>query len=189
MTDTPDGITGKVPDFPETRLALRAWIYNRAGPSVRSLNAPMGKASWMAAAMADPVGDWPHRQPLQATCKTEHDEGVPDPRHSCGIYATADLDVIGGYLSADAPVLGIVELGGRVIPAQQGYRAQYARVAAILLVDPVLTLPHGTLRKLAVAYRVPALVPHSVDPEDYRDLIVGTPLADEVDRYLREQGL
>ena len=83
---------------------------------------------------------------------------------------------------------GVVELGGRVIPATQGYRAAYARVAVILLIDEVLTEPHSVLRKLAAAYSIPAVVPHSADPEDYRE-IAGTPsLAAETEEWLRGIG-
>ena len=103
--------------------------------------------------------------------ENDHDDGVPDSSCSCGLYATTDLDVVNDYLSPDVPVLGIVELGGRTIEATQGYRAQAARVAAILLIDEVFTLPHGTLKKLAESYRVPAFVPHSTEPEDYRSAI------------------
>ena len=93
--------------------------------------------------------------------------------------------MISHYLQRDAPVLGVVELGGRVIPAEQGYRAAYARVAVILLVDQALTADHGTLRKLAAAYRVPALIPHSLDAQDYRPLLSSPSLADETEQYLR----
>jgi len=79
--------------------------------------------------------------------------------------------VVNDYLSPEAPVLGVVELGGRIIPATQGYRAQAARVAAVLLVDEMFTLPHGALRKVAERYQVPALVPHSTEPNDYRSEI------------------
>ena len=100
-----------------------------------------------------------------------HNDGIPDPGCSCGIYATTELEVVNVYLCREAPVLGIVELGGRTIEAAEGYRAQAARVAAILLIDEMFTLPHGTLKKLAESYRVPAFVPHSTEPEDYRAAI------------------
>jgi hypothetical protein len=199
-----NGGTGKVPDYPQTRLALRAWGLDRAALAVRSLNAPAAgrKASWIAKAMASPEGNWPHGAPLAAACplpprRKKKDDGeeprphgpVPAADCSCGIYATTDLDVINGYLSRTAPVLGIVELGGRLIPASQGYRAAYARVAVILLVDDALTEPHGLLRDLAAAYRVPAVVPHSERVEDYR-LLAGTGLDvatdDEIGRLFRE---
>ena len=184
------GDTGKVPDFPQTRLALRVWQFDRERLVLRSLNAPGKRAPWVGRAMASPGGDWPCRQVLSASCraKDKHDDPVPGRECSCGIYATTDLDVISGYLNRNSPVLGVVEMGGRVIPATQGYRAAFARVAAILLVDEALTEPHAVLQKLAAAYRVPAVVPHSADPEDYRDL-TGTPsLAAEAEDYLRRMG-
>ena len=82
----------------------------------------------------------------------------------------------------------MVELGGRVIPATQGYRAAYARVAVVLLVDEALTEPWPVLRELADAYRVPAVIPHSVDPEDYRELAGMPTLAAEAEAWLRQIG-
>ena len=199
-------ITGKVPapDYPQTRLALRAWQIDRAALSVRSLNAPSAgrKASWLAKAMAAPIGNWPHGAPLAATCsqppvrkrKKDEDDGEPDhgrvpsPHCSCGIYATTDLEVIAGYLSRTAPVLGVVELGGRIIPASQGYRAAYARVAVILLLDEALTEPWPLLRELADAYRVPAVVPHDADPESYRELAGLPTVGGEAEAWLRQIG-
>ena len=189
------GNTGKAPDFPQTRLALRSWRLDRAAMMVRSLNAPAGsKPSWIAKAMASPAGNWPYAKPLEASCtyaarkpKDGEEEHGPVPAKdcTCGVYATTDLEVINSYLSGGAPILGVVELGGRVIPATQGYRAQYARVAAILLIDEALTEPHHLLRELAEAYRVPALVPHSTDPENYRE-IAGLPsVGAEAEAYLR----
>jgi hypothetical protein len=80
----------------------------------------------------------------------------------------------------------VVELGGRVIPASQGYRAQYARLAVVLLVDEALTEPHAALRKLAAAYRVPAVVPHSAVAEDYRELAGLPTIATEAEEFLRQ---
>ena len=97
--------------------------------------------------------------------------------------------MISHYLQRDAPVLGVVELGGRVIPAEQGYRAAIARVAAIFLLDPALTIDAGTLRRLAEAYRVPALVPHSIDADDYRpEIAVTSTVAGEAEEWLRREG-
>jgi hypothetical protein len=175
-----------------TRLALRVWRFDRARLMLHSLNAPPRKAPWVARAMASPGGDWPYREVLSASCprsgKDAHDDPCPGRECSCGIYATTDLDVVSGYLSPGAPVLGVVEMGGRVIPATNGYRAAFARVAVILLIDEALTEPHAVLRKLAAAYKVPAVVPHSADPEAYREL-AGTPsLAAEAEEYLRHLG-
>ena len=185
----------KAPDFPQTRLAFRSWQLDRAAMAVRSLNAPVGsKPSWIAKAMASPAGNWPYGKPLEATCVLsarkpkdgEEPHGpVPATDCTCGVYATTDLEVINGYLGHYAPILGVVELGGRVIPADQGYRAQYARVAAILLIDEALTEPHHLLRELAEAYRVRAVVPHSADPEDYREVAGMPTVGAEAEAYLR----
>lgn len=181
MTD--DGETGKAE---LTRLALRCWQVDRGSMSLRSVVMSGGKQSWISKQMAKPEGNWPHDRPLEATCtapppRPKEGEKEPKPHGlvpakdcSCGVYATTSLDVINQYLGRDSlhgPVLGVVELGGRLIRATQGYRARYARVAAILLVDEAITEPHGFLRDLAAAYQVPALVPHSVSAEDYRSLI------------------
>ncbi len=192
--DTPDGITGKarIPDYPQTVLALRCWRIDRTRLTLRSLNAPPGRATWVASALASPEGGWPHDRPLIATCGrgSQHDEDDPIPAKACrcGVYGARDLDVISHYLQRDAPVLGVVELGGRVIPAEQGYRAAIARVAAIFLLDPALTIDGGTLLRLADAYHVPALVPHSVDAEDYRrEIAVTSMVASEAEDWLRRE--
>ena len=41
---------------------------------------------------------------------------MPAEDCTCGIYATADLTVVDQYPTAEAPVLGVVSLHGRVIP-------------------------------------------------------------------------
>jgi hypothetical protein len=128
---------------------------------------------------------------LTATCGRKDQEGhgeIPSPGCSCGIYAATDLDVINSYLSTAAPVLGLAEMGGRVVPGSQGYRAKAARVAAILLIDEALTLPHASLRRLAKVYRVPALVPHSADPEDYRQHVTKSSLIGEIEEWLQQGG-
>jgi hypothetical protein len=205
--------TRKAPDYPRTRLAFRAWRVHQPTRTLLSLNAPRAaKPSWIATALADPTGGWPQvggpqgrPAALIATCAHLHDDDeehgekckgcagrhgpVPGKTCSCGVYATTDLEVINSYLDASAPVLGVVELGGRIIPATQGYRAEAARIAAILLIDRHLTLPHSLLEEIAAAYQIPALVPHSARPEDYRDrLQPGRSLADEAQDYLRGLG-
>jgi hypothetical protein len=187
-----NGITGKAPDYPTTRLALRTWQVDKDALLLRSVTALAGRKSWMAKAMSSPEGAWPQSRPLTARCgkggKGGHDDPVPGADCSCGIYATTDLDIINGHLSKRNPVAGIVELGGRVIPATQGYRAQMARVAVILLLDEALTEPWPFLRKLAAAYKVPAVIPHSDDPEQYRELACTPSLAIEAEEYLRGLG-
>ena len=182
----------KAPDFGQAVLAFRVWQFDKAGMTVRSLNAPRKQSSWMAKAMAAPAGAWPYARPVAARCgrtgDDAHADPVPGTECTCGIYATTDLDVVSSYLSKAAPVVGVVEMGGRVIPATQGYRAAYARLAVVLLLDEALTEPHPVLRRLAAAYKVPAVADFSADPEDYREL-AGTPsLALEAEEYLRTHG-
>ena len=50
----------------------------------------------------------------------------PGDRLTCGIYCTTDLDVINGYLSRGAPILGVVELAAGSSPPRRdtGLRAR-----------------------------------------------------------------
>lgn len=193
-------------------LAFRVWQLSRAHLSLRSFNAapPKPPAWWIVDAFDTPAGGWPTDHPLTAECKLgqeherhepddcevpgcDHQGGIPAPGCSCGLYATRSMTVISDYLrAAREPVLGLVELGGRTImgePGHEGYaRAQHARVAAILLIDRSLTVDGETLRRLADAYHVPALRPHSTDADDYRDRItVTSALADQAEEWLRRQ--
>jgi hypothetical protein len=210
----PDGLV--IPDEVETRLAFRTWRLSENG-LLLSINAPSltGKAggngqpvrkiSWIHRQLADPEGQngWPIGDPLVAHCGTGRD--ISDPDHgpipaktcTCGVYATTSISVINQYLGTEVingtiairgPVLGVVELGGRIIPATQGYRARGARIAAILLIDTAFTLPHAQLKQIAERYQVPALIPHSLNPEDYRDSLAAeeAPIADQVEDYLKQ---
>lgn len=213
----PDGIT--VPDVPQTALAFRTWRLSEGG-RLLSINAPSltGKAggtatrqrkvAWIHRAMADEGQDgWPIGGPLVAHCGVSGSAAEANPDHgkipakqcSCGIYATTSMKVVNQYLGNEnvqgvyvrGPVLGIVEMGGRVIPATQGFRAAYARIAGILLIDSAFSLAGPQLRAIAETYRVPLITPHSLDPEDYRADIAQLPpvsdpsaVADEVDAWL-----
>jgi hypothetical protein len=197
------------PDEAPSALALRVWDLARQHLVLRSFNARPAQTPpwWIDTAFSEPTGGWPKDRPLVAECKAkgehtphlpecrddceEHDGGIPAPGCRCGIYCTRSLGVVSDYLrAANEPVLGLVEMGGRFIlaePGSDGYaRGQYARVVAILLIDKSLTIDHPTLRNLAAAYRVPALVPHSTDPDDFRDRItVTSTIADEAEAWLR----
>jgi len=166
-----DEVTRKVPDYVETRLAFRLWRLDPARLLLLSVNAGqmMKKPAWITKAISLPEGEWRPNELMVARCSRgkNHADGVPDPDCSCGIYATTELEVVNEILRPEFPVLGIVELGGRTIPATQGYRAEAARVAALLLIDEMFTLKHAVLAKIAEQYNVPALVPHSTRPKDY----------------------
>jgi hypothetical protein len=78
--------------------------------------------------------------------------------------------VINDYLRGDDRVLGLVEMGGLMIEAEDEriYRAEGVVVAAILPIDGMFTENHGLLRTLAAEYGALAIRPHSEVPEDYR---------------------
>lgn len=170
------------------------------------------KIGWIHRHLADDEGQhgWPIATPLAAHCGVRGEGAEAIPEHGkipakdckCGIYATTELKVINSYLGNEiymgvairGPVLGIVEMGGRVIPATQGYRARYARVAAILEIDEVFSLTHAHLRQIAELYQVPLIKPHSVNPEDYRQAISQMPaitdpssIGDDIEEWLKSE--
>ena len=159
MSDPP------VPDVPQALLGFRVWQWDLAQQSLIAVTA----------------GDypWPPGQPLHATCDTnagfdEEDDGwhrVPDPDCGCGIYVGRDIRTVSRY-GCRAKVFGIAQVWGRVLPFEYVYRAEHAKVAAILALLPEaeggFVLPHDQLQNIAALYRVPFLAPHSAHVEHYR---------------------
>jgi hypothetical protein len=213
-----------IPDVPQTALAFRTWRLSETNrllsinaPQLTGKaggNAQQGtrKIGWIHRHLADDEGQhgWPIAEPLMAHCGVRGEGAEAIPEHgkipskgcSCGIYATTELKVINSYLGNEVymgvairgPVLGIVEMGGQVIPATQGYRARYARVAGILAIDEVFSLTHAHLNQIAELYQVPLLTPHSTDPEDYREAIGQMPavtdpssIGDELEEWLKDE--
>lgn len=212
-----------IPDVPQTALAFRTWRLsdsnrllsinapNLTGKAGGSPQQGVRKIGWIHRHLADDEGQngWPIAAPLAAHCGVrgagaeaipEHGK-IPSKECSCGIYATTELKVINSYLGNEiymgvairGPVLGIVELGGRVIPATQGYRARYARVAGILAIDEVFSLTHARLQQIAELYQVPLIKPFSTIPEDYRAAIGQMPaitdpssVGDELEQWLQD---
>ena len=188
-------------------------LTGKAGGSAKGgSNQPGRKISWIHRAMAsDGQEGWPIGGPLVATCgiqgpnaeKNEDHGPIPSKKCSCGIYATTSLKVINGYLgnevvdglSLRGPVLGIVEMGGLVIPATQGFRAAFGRVACIISIDEVISLSRPMLKTIAATYKVPLVKDVSENPEDYRKYIeedmpaVMDPsdIGDEMEQWLAEQ--
>jgi hypothetical protein len=215
----PDGTP--IPDVPQTALAFRTWRLsesnrllsinapNLTGKAGGSPGQGVRKIGWIHRHLADDEGQngWPIAEPLVAQCGVrgagaeaipEHGK-IPAKECSCGIYATTELKVINSYLGNETylgvairgPVLGIVEMGGKVVPATQGFRARYARIAGILAIDEVFSLTHAHLAQIAELYQVPLIKPFSVNPEDYREAIGQMPaitdpssIGDEIDQFL-----
>ena len=217
-----------IPDVPQTALAFRTWRLSESnrllsinapaltGKAGGSQQQGVKKIGWIHRHLADEEGQngWPIATPLMAHCGVrgagaeaipEHGK-IPSKECSCGIYATTELKVINGYLGNETylgvairgPVLGIVELGGKVIPATQGYRARFARVAAILGIDEVFSLTRPHLAQIAELYQVPLIKPpqgpEGLDPEYYREAIGQMPpvsdpssIGDELEQWLADQ--
>jgi len=213
-----------IPDVPQTALAFRTWRLSEAnrllsinapnitGKAGGSAQQGTRKIGWIHRHLADDEGQhgWPIGANLVAQCGIrgagaeaipEHGK-IPAKECSCGIYATTELKVINGYLGNEqymgvairGPVLGIVEMGGKVIPATQGYRARFARIAAILAIDEVFSLKYPHLQQIAELYQVPLINPFSLDPEDYREAISQMPavtdpasVGDELEQWLKDR--
>lgn len=213
-----------IPDVPQTALAFRTWrlsdnnkLLSINAPALTGKaggNQQQGtrKIGWIHRHLADDEGQhgWPIAEPLMAQCGVRGQGAEAIPEHgkipakdcSCGIYATTEIKVINSYLGNETymgvvirgPVLGIVEMGGRVIPATQGYRARFARVAAILAIPSEFSLTRAHLEQIAELYQVPLLEDTSKNPEDYRTLIGQMPpvtdpssVGDELEQWLMEE--
>jgi hypothetical protein len=80
---------------------------------------------------------WPVKEVLKATCKYpghklfKDTDDIPVYECSCGIYALKQPNFSVTYIH-DRPILGVVELWGKIIVAEYGYRAEYAKIRALV---------------------------------------------------------
>jgi hypothetical protein len=76
---------------------------------------------------------------------------APDGRCSCGLYAlhpwnAGECDYLSPQsLTEDVAIIGVVEAWGRVQIHREGFRAQFARTNAFVLVGPSADSPYGRL--------------------------------------------
>lgn len=142
-----DGIV--VPDVVGEVIGYRAWNVVTLGKLIRLSSATHG-SHW-------PTGDWIYATcGGSLTCDGSTDGRVPGEHCSCGMYAARDLDQLrqlgyGEYDNEHDVVMGEVGLVGKVIPGDQGWRAQKARVVKLLV-------PHEKWRlgkALSITYNVP----------------------------------
>ncbi len=82
---------------------------------------------------------WPAGKPLVAQCPLGMDHGpLPGEQCGCGIYAAIDLETLKELVQPhlESPlVVGEVALWGKVIPAELGYRAEFAYPRRLWVVD------------------------------------------------------
>jgi hypothetical protein len=160
-----DAATGEapqafVPDAIEPVTAYRAWRY--VPQDMRASLHPMARRpgeAWLPDAWTEArclAGG------LSAYVIRSHDLGhhqAPREGCTCGLYAMKNLDDLVAELlmlglpamSSAGIVVGKVELAGRVIEHELGYRAQYGRVVELLSAPGVLEAPFAA----AASYGVP----------------------------------
>ena len=147
---SPDSTT--VPDSTEYFVGYRGWV--RCMHGVHSANQSSELKSPMFFDQS-----WPFRDPQEANCRgVLYEHSSPHEHCRCGLYGTYSIfNVMHGPCEA---VIGLVKGWGKVIPATDGFRAQYARPVAFL--DPVLfgspyMLGGTALALTAKNYNVPIL--------------------------------
>jgi len=85
-----------------------------------------------------PIGDdrrpWTPRVPMRARCFRRRSHRAPEERCSCGLYAVKSPHLL---RAARAPaVLGTVDLWGRIMEHERGYRAELAYPQRLGLICP-----------------------------------------------------
>ena len=138
-TSEPFRVTPRVPDRVEVITAWRAWCVDYDQEEGYRLEA-LGR---------DAI--WEPRKIFRAVCDEDEEHPAPCADCQCGIWAFKELDglvaAIGNKYGA-VRVLGNVQLWGRVIETENGYRAQYAYPSELWLLD-------SSLEELGLIYDVP----------------------------------
>lgn len=136
---------------PSPVIGYRLWLIDPQGHVAGATGRRWRRPSMTATCQdADPGDELPH---------TAH--RCSDVGHGCGIYAVKDVNTLVGRHPAVCWMLGIVQLTGKVVEHEHGYRAQRANVVAALAVgedahlitddpdvldllftDPVTTIDH-----------------------------------------------
>jgi hypothetical protein len=169
----------RIPDGIEPLVGFRAWTYAFEGTSAAlypvATMVPDGPTPWAGAESRWVVASCPNADlglldgSHQGLTRTSHGE-VPDERCTCGFYSMKTLygllqqvqipREVGG---TEGGILGRVELAGKIIEHDLGYRAERARIAQLIpfeadlangirlaeilgvdLGDPVRPWPHPT---------------------------------------------
>lgn len=143
-------------------LLLRAVAYHNTYPIMEKMTAvclcsDKGPGPSLSNPMADVVCPPPHE--------------APGWECNCGIWAFKSLDrlvaVLGEHHYGKLPVLGTVNLWGKVIETENGFRAQYAYPKELWLVDP-------GQERLGALYKVPVRTADCVWPKETMELTYNT---------------
>ena len=126
----------RIPDGIEPISAYRAWCYALAPARaiLHPVRGDLGPSPWLGA----------ERGWVTARCDAEidHPGGVPDERCFCGFYSVktlpALLELFGNAIREAEPragsglIFGRIQIAGKIIEHDFGYRAERARVAALI---------------------------------------------------------
>jgi hypothetical protein len=143
-----------VPDGIEPIVGWRYW-------RGEDLNGRASSRAWLAS--LNKFQTWPPGRALEARCSLEggHPDPPPGIACGCGIYAATDRATLQELANPDLQtplVVGEVALWGRVVPAELGYRAQFAYPRRLWVVRESLA-PTAWLddlpAALAASYGVP----------------------------------
>jgi hypothetical protein len=155
----PTGGSAATPSIPGKLYGLRAWKVTTQEGKER-LAAVHDGATW-------PCGEW-----LEATCGRGAPHAAPDPDCSCGIHAWHPRrSSARRALATRSHVVGVVEATGAVELHEDGFRAQRARPAALMLTPGANV---ARIRRLA---------------ECYAAEVVEIDGADELVAWCRDEGL
>lgn len=173
----PDGVGGTA-SLVGMGYVEASGVHYPVSPGVTSITLPVDACDWTVTSSVDGTLVTGH------TFRFGHD--APDEACRCGIYAAADwLTIDRVYVAPEErTVVGVVALAGKIIPGSNGWRAEKARIVALL--DPTTVHPalvdhfrlgkaqtHEIMRGLAAtadAYGVPLLarkhLPSLTRPEE-----------------------
>jgi hypothetical protein len=149
----------------------------RAGARTRLTEPVHGFRTWTLAGTRDaadvrllPIADtgrpWPVREPLRAECAKRRHHRVPALDCTCGIHATAEIDLL--RRTRDPAVLGTIAVWGRIAEHEHGLRAEYGYPQRLSLVCQLCFWQNGVERSIAcevvIRHRngrmVPLCIPH-----------------------------
>jgi hypothetical protein len=136
-----------VPDGIEPLVGYRAWlaVIERHGTTLYSLGGPgsfggcwdLAVSGWATSACRVDRSRLLRVNRDRASSRASTNEAWGPPHRapqegcSCGFYATKDLAPVTFFVHPEI-VVGRVDLAGKVIEHDYGYRAQHARIAALI---------------------------------------------------------
>jgi hypothetical protein len=156
LSDDTAAFIDTIPDVAEPLLGFRSWVWDSAHKVLASV-VKSGTA-------------WPPGKDLHAICQRSKHPAA-DPECVCGIYATTNIGHAAPYTGVGNAFGLVYGWGEHVVPADDGFRAEYARIAAIFSVVRDVSLEKAHLARIAKLYGVPLLTPHSLELGDYRVLL------------------